>query len=184
MNKQTKLSYAILGLLQQPMTGYRLRKIFETTPMGNHSSGPGTIYPALKRLQKNGLIEQVDDPAMPDRPKKVFQLTGEGRRVLIDWLHKPIEQEDIPHNLADLLLRFSFMEPHVDGDTVTAFLTSLKTALEAYTASMAAFLETSADGIPLHGRLSIENGIEAYRAQSRWAEYALEKINASNSKNR
>ncbi len=51
----TPLRLAILGLVaMHPQSGYDLRKIFETTPMGNFSSSPGAIYPALKSLEKKG----------------------------------------------------------------------------------------------------------------------------------
>ena len=60
MNKKTTLStlsLAVLGLIQQePRSGYDLRKIFSTTPMGHFSTSPGAIYPALKRIEKSGWI--------------------------------------------------------------------------------------------------------------------------------
>jgi len=47
----TVLGYALLGLLQQKaQSGYELRKVFAETAMGNYSSSPGAIYPALERL--------------------------------------------------------------------------------------------------------------------------------------
>ncbi len=57
--KPTLLDYAILGLIQnQPLSGYAIRKLFEETALGNYSSSPGTIYPALSRLQKFDLVEK------------------------------------------------------------------------------------------------------------------------------
>jgi DNA-binding PadR family transcriptional regulator len=48
----TTLGYALLGLIRaEPRTGYALRMVFETTPMGSYSSSPGSIYPALKSLE-------------------------------------------------------------------------------------------------------------------------------------
>ncbi|MBX2878146.1 MAG: PadR family transcriptional regulator, partial [Saprospiraceae bacterium] len=48
----TRLDYAIMGLLiGGPLSGYQIRQIFETSEMGNYSSSPGSIYPALKRLR-------------------------------------------------------------------------------------------------------------------------------------
>ena len=58
--KTTLLDYAILGLIhEKAQTGYQIRKIFAETAMGNYSSSPGTIYPALNRLQKMDLVEKV-----------------------------------------------------------------------------------------------------------------------------
>jgi len=51
--KHTLLDYAILGLIQDhALSGYAIRKMFEETALGHYSSSPGTIYPALNRLQK------------------------------------------------------------------------------------------------------------------------------------
>ena len=51
------LSLAILGLIhQQPQTGYDIRKLFATTPLGHISNSPGAIYPALKRIEDAGWI--------------------------------------------------------------------------------------------------------------------------------
>ena len=65
----TTLEYALLGLLHQgAMSGYDLRKIFESTAMGSYSGSPGAIYPALRRLEKQGLVaSEVDSTkALPD----------------------------------------------------------------------------------------------------------------------
>src|SRR5580704_12277438 len=51
------LGYALLGLLhQKPASGYDLRKIFSSTSLKSYSDSPGAIYPALGRLEKQGLI--------------------------------------------------------------------------------------------------------------------------------
>ena len=55
----TPLSFALLGLIgMEPRSGYKLRKVFETTPLGNYSSSPGSIYPALRALEKAGLVRR------------------------------------------------------------------------------------------------------------------------------
>ena len=70
-NSPTSLDYAILGLLKnEPQSGYGIRKVFETTALGTYSDSPGTIYPALKRLQKIALIKNKADKK--DGKKKFF----------------------------------------------------------------------------------------------------------------
>jgi DNA-binding PadR family transcriptional regulator len=70
----TPLEYAVLGLLHQSeQSGYDLRKVFAATALGNYSSSPGTVYPALKRLEKRGLVGgRIDDRTFL-RPRKVFR---------------------------------------------------------------------------------------------------------------
>ena len=51
------LGRALLGLLMEtPLSGYDIRRIFTQTPLATFSDSPGAIYPALKRLEAAGLV--------------------------------------------------------------------------------------------------------------------------------
>ncbi|HEX3968204.1 MAG TPA: PadR family transcriptional regulator, partial [Edaphobacter sp.] len=57
MSNFSILGHALLGLIyQQPLSGYDVKKIFASTPMAGFSDSPGAIYPALRRLEKSGLV--------------------------------------------------------------------------------------------------------------------------------
>lgn len=46
--------------------------------------GPGTIYPALRDLERDGLVETYRADPLPERrgrPRIYYTLTGEGRRA-------------------------------------------------------------------------------------------------------
>ena len=80
--KVTQLDYAILGLLSQgPLTGYKIRMTFENTALGNFSSSPGTIYPALKRLAALKLIDKKTKGAKRNG-QTVMSITRMGTGVL------------------------------------------------------------------------------------------------------
>lgn len=84
------LRNALLGFLNYgPMTGYELKKVFDATIAHFWSAELSQIYPTLKRLEGEGLVDmevQVQD----DRPnRKVYSITEDGRRELIDWLATP-----------------------------------------------------------------------------------------------
>jgi DNA-binding PadR family transcriptional regulator len=73
------LGYALLGLLhQRPSSGYALRKTFATTPMGTFSDRPGAIYPALRRLERQGLVRGRVESSAGLRQKQTFRLTPQG----------------------------------------------------------------------------------------------------------
>lgn len=64
-------------------SGYEIKKQFESGPIGMfHAVSYGSIYPALTRLEDEGLIagEAHEQEGRPD--KKLYRLTGEGRRAL------------------------------------------------------------------------------------------------------
>lgn len=44
----------------------------------------GSVYPALKALEREGLVRSFDGEPLPERggrPRRYYELTGEGRRV-------------------------------------------------------------------------------------------------------
>jgi DNA-binding PadR family transcriptional regulator len=173
----TTLDFALLGLLcQSPQSGYDLRKIFETMALGNYSGSPGAIYPALRRLEQQGLVEGEVDTTKVLRPKKIFRPTKAGRETLSDWLVREIEREDVERRVDELLLRFAFLSV-LDSRTATRrFLESFLREVEDYLGELNRQRKEFPEETPLHPRLALAAGIEQYRACARWARKALKEF--------
>ena len=90
------LKHALLGFLNYgPMTGYELKKFFDTSIAHFWNAELSQIYPTLKQAQAEGLVEMNVD-VQADRPnRKVYSITDDGRRELIDWLAKSTEPDQI-----------------------------------------------------------------------------------------
>jgi DNA-binding PadR family transcriptional regulator len=173
----TNLEYALLGLLhQQPQSGYDLRKIFATTAIGNYSSSPGAIYPALRRLETRGSIVGEIDDAKELRPRKLFAPTLEGRSVFRDWLRAPITEDDVARGYDTLMLRFAFHSVLDDPQASREFLVALGTHLDTYVAALEAQRKMFPEETPLQPRLALEAGIDQYRAAARWAHKAARRF--------
>lgn len=86
MNSNTALTetvFYILPTLTKPLHGYGIMQEISSLTHGRLNLGAGTLYGALKNLQKKGWISEVDSP--PDaRDKRAYVLTDEGRDVLTD----------------------------------------------------------------------------------------------------
>lgn len=135
--KITSLDYAILGLAhQQPQSGYSIRKQFETTALGNYSSSPGAIYPALKRLQK---LELVIRTTVEGSSKTRFSCTAKGQNTLKSWFLKPITIEDVAKKSDELLLRFAFMDNLLTTEQTVQFLQSFRDSLKTYIKELGTF---------------------------------------------
>lgn len=107
------LELPILGLLEEePMHGYELKKRLDDTVGVVAGVSYGSLYPALKRLEKAGAIEAVDPAAEPGAPipatgsiggetaaarvrrrlttskrkRKEYRITDRGREVLRELL--------------------------------------------------------------------------------------------------
>ncbi len=172
--KTTLLDYAILGLLQdQLLSGYRIRKVFEETALGNYSSSPGSIYPALKRLQRFDLIVSIVDKTTT---KTQFKITKKGIQILTVWLSKPIEKQEVKKRIYELFLRFGFMSKLADNEQKIKFLTSFRDLLGEYLNELLEFHKDVGSDMPLHGRLAFEFGIESYKTSLKWCKKALLQI--------
>ena len=74
---------AILGLLlESPMHGYELRKRLTGLLGAFRAFSYGSLYPALRRMQTDGLIAEDAAPegAVLRRARRVYQLTDIGRQ--------------------------------------------------------------------------------------------------------
>jgi len=87
----TLLGYVVLGFLRLfPCTGFDLRGVLRSTPLGHFSDSPGSIYPLLTRLERAGLARGTVERGRALRPRKVYRLTTTGNTALRDWLMEPI----------------------------------------------------------------------------------------------
>jgi len=174
------LSLAIMGLIaQRPQTGYDIRKTFATTPMGHFSNSPGAIYPALQRLEKDGWVRGKVDAKTALRPKKVYELAKEGRRVLKEHLRQPVTRDDVMRRMDDLILRFALMDDIVGRAATLRFLHGFAAEIEAYLVDLRAFHEGAKQHMPACGRLAMENGIAGYETNAAWARRAIEELESS-----
>ncbi|MEB3337763.1 MAG: PadR family transcriptional regulator [Leptolyngbyaceae bacterium] len=81
---------AALGLLQgEPLHGYRLKQQLELFMSGCISVNYGTIYPLLKRLEKQGAISVlVEEEGEAGASRKIYSITDLGRQI---WKQKMLE---------------------------------------------------------------------------------------------
>ncbi len=169
--KPTLIDHAILGLISvRGMSGYGIRKVFETTAMGNYSSSPGTIYPALKRLRKLGLAEKLTSK---EDGKSKFFITVQGKQIFKAWLTRPLGLNDVARKLDEILLRFAFMDILPGKKPKALFLRSLGNLLGIYIEQLEEFRKKEYDNLPLLGRLSFEHGIESYKTTLKWCKKTL-----------
>src|SRR5580658_363542 len=92
--------------------------------MRHYSDSPGSIYPALKRIEKRGWIEAVPQQGQEadSRRRQVFALTAAGKDALVAWLDKPVSRDDVNLRVGELMLRFAFMDGNVPRATTIQFL--------------------------------------------------------------
>ncbi len=74
----------ILGLLQEkPMYGYQLSKELRRRSKGYFEFKEGTLYPALHRMEKEGLLRGEWQVVEEGPSRKYYHLTDKGREELV-----------------------------------------------------------------------------------------------------
>lgn len=103
------LKYAILGLLQYTdMHGYRIKEHIEQNFGHMWSINFGQIYPNLKKLHNDGLVEMTEMPQNGAKgpPRKLYSITVKGKEEFAKWLETSPEK---PMLLRDpFLMKFVF----------------------------------------------------------------------------
>ena len=73
------LTLAVLKCLQEPQYGYSLKQSLESQGL---SINEGTLYPLLRRLEKQGLLESNWEVVDEKRPRRYYQLSATGATIL------------------------------------------------------------------------------------------------------
>ncbi len=82
------LRYAILGLVdRKPATGYDIAREFKEKELSNFwSARHSQIYPELRKLTEEGLLEYEVEISGEIQEKKVYRITRRGKREFLAWL--------------------------------------------------------------------------------------------------
>jgi DNA-binding PadR family transcriptional regulator len=103
----------LLGyLMSSSMTGYEIKKKFSRSFLFFSGLSYGSIYPALKKMEQEGLITlkvEIQDGS-PNR--KIYTITDEGRKVFMAFLAR--------------LFFFAHLTPEERLATAKAYLDSIK----------------------------------------------------------
>lgn len=75
---------AILSQLQTPRYGYGLLQSLEHSRI---TIDAGTLYPLLRRLEKQGVLESTWETT-ESRPRKYYQLSGQGQQLYAQLLEE------------------------------------------------------------------------------------------------
>jgi PadR family transcriptional regulator PadR len=68
------------------MYGYQIAKMLEESGPDIPMMKQGTLYPVLRSLEENGLLESIVEPSVSGPPRRYYKITDDGRAALIEWL--------------------------------------------------------------------------------------------------
>lgn len=102
-----KTKFLILGLLsEESLSGYEIKKIVDMRFSFFWSESFGQIYPQLKKLSEDGLIQEILlNDTENNKVSKKYSITDKGRVELKEWLEEPVEKETVRY---EILLKMYF----------------------------------------------------------------------------
>lgn len=162
-------------MVGRPQSGYELRKFFSATPALVYQPSPGALYPALRRLERRGLLHATRAVSAGRRARRVYQATSAGQAVHRDWINQPVTGATVGRDLGLHLMRFVMMERVLSREQVHAFLEELGAALDEFIGEMERYTQAT----PLagtHPGLALQHGIDIHRASRRWVQHAIQTL--------
>lgn len=101
------LALAILGFLyEEPLHGYELKERIRSLTGHVKPVSDGALYPAITRLERDGLLERRTEQGAAAAPRQVLSLTEAGKRELMRRLREPTDVEITDRNRYFTVLAF------------------------------------------------------------------------------
>ena len=74
----------VVGRSKEPIYGYQIAKIIEQDNEDIPIIKLGTLYPVLRALERDGLLESKVDPSVTGPPRKYYRITEQGLLTLAE----------------------------------------------------------------------------------------------------
>lgn len=92
MSLKSATEYVILGaLMSGARHGYEIMQFLGSALDATWRLSTSQLYVLLKRLEEEGCLESFSESQGTRPPKRIFELTGQGRKAFLDWLSAPVE---------------------------------------------------------------------------------------------
>ncbi len=167
----TAVTPVVLGLLSQgPRSGYDIKTVVDRSTRFFWAASYGQIYPELKRLEQEGLVEGEDQPR-GGRGRRVYKLTEAGRQALVEWLlgtTTTVELRD------ESLLRLFFAD-NLPREDAVLLLEGRKLGHESYLELLRA-IDARPGKDPDFVELVLRWGIDFHEWGARWCDEQLKLL--------
>lgn len=138
------LELAILGLLKErPMHGYELKKRLSYMLGHFWTVSYGSLYPALKRLEKSAAIERAYSVKEKTRNRNVYRITRKGEATFMRMLTENVSNASLA-DTEKFDLRMTFFQ-YLEPETRLELLEMRRMYLEDQVAKFKAYRSTNKD---------------------------------------
>jgi DNA-binding PadR family transcriptional regulator len=162
------LELAILGLLKdRPMHGYQLSRELGEQLGGFWRVSYGSLYPTLRRLERQGDVEAVPDAAGGGRRKHVYRITAQGEGTFLALLREtPHDNQTEDQRFRVRLAFFRYLPP----ETRLRVLERRRALLEDRLGGITDAMRTSRDRLDDYAFALMDHGRQATEADIAWLD--------------
>ena len=118
------------------MSGYDIKKLLTRATKLFGTESNSQIYPILKRLEAAGCVVSSDDSA-GGRSRKLYSITKDGKRKMLEWLNTSSE----PELLRDELVLKMSMGMHISAEQWQEHLNYYQAQLDALEESIQSVMQ-------------------------------------------
>ena len=177
------LRFAILGLLaRKPLTGYDLRKQFDSSVSFFWSAKHSQIYPELSALTREKLVTFQVVPQTAKPTKKVYTITPAGRTALEGWVAADLEPKALRDTLLMKVWTLGTVDPSLVLCSMQQFAAELETRRFHLETLEASLTQTSVeDAHHIGPRLALTLGKQQCELYQRWLDSAIQHLSRQES---
>jgi DNA-binding PadR family transcriptional regulator len=160
------LELAILGLLKESsMHGYQLKKRLSDTLGSFWQVSYGSLYPGLKRLQREEAVEMIFPRDQVGRRKNVYRITEKGEALFAELLERAGQEA----NDDGFQVRFAFFQ-YLKPETRIRLLERRRTYLEGKGSTMRQSLQHYREAIDSYTLSLMNHQLAATETDIRWLD--------------
>src|SRR5437588_5112163 len=161
------LELAILGLLKErSMHGYQLKKHLADTLGSFWQVSYGSLYPALKRLQREGAVEMIFPKEQVGRRKNVYRITPAGESLFAELLERAGQDATADEGFS---VRFAFFQ-YLKPETRIRLLERRRAYLESRWSTIKQSLQSYKERIDSYTLSLMNHQLSATESDIRWLD--------------
>jgi len=176
------LPHVLLGMLAEPASGYDLKQVFGHSVQHFWQAELSQIYPALSKLEKEGLLRSTNVASDKGPNRKIYTRTRQGKKALHDWLlDGPICRTERISYLTQV-----FYLDAIDAKQRIAFMEELKADFAARLEELQSVEQhwsendpSYPDNLPDSGfvkQMTLRSGLMKYQMTIKWCDECLGRM--------
>ena len=176
------LPHALLGLINyQPSTGYDLKNKFQKSIHFFWNAALPHIYRSLKQMEKERWIASTIEQQSGKPNRKVYRITGEGKKELLHWLAEPPEELEPRHTLLVKVFFGKQLPPERLADHLKNWREYNVNLLKQYETVVIPVIQRQSEKASYaedshYWGLSLDYGIRHARMAIEWCDQALKNM--------